>query len=374
MSIDIQVQAMQAQSLIEKSLLSRRNVVGVGVGYKESNGVLTDEIAVVVLVGRKKPAAALTQDELIPRDVDGMRTDVIEVGELWANQLTPRDRYRPVIPSGVSIGHYKVTAGTLGTMVRDRRTGRLMVLSNNHVLANCNDAAPGDVVLQPAAMDGGIDPADVVAKLERYVKLGYVGDPVMEPVVVGLPQPTPAGCNPLGAIAALLNALAGAMGSTQRIAVTQAAAQQVRGPALLGLSAQDAQSATQNRCDCALAAPVDPAMFSDDIVQIGMVRATRPPQLNMRVRKFGRTTGYTEGVIKLLNATVNVGYATAAGPRQAQFVGQVIAEPMSQGGDSGSLIVDVTDSSAVGLLFAGSPLATIFTPIDVVLNTLEVDI
>jgi hypothetical protein len=115
-------------------------------------------------------------------------------------------------------------------------------------------------------------------------------------------------------------------------------------------------------------------MFSDDIVQIGMVRATRPPQLNMRVRKFGRTTGYTEGVIKLLNATVNVGYATAAGPRQAQFVGQVIAEPMSQGGDSGSLIVDVTDSSAVGLLFAGSPLATIFTPIDVVLNTLEVDI
>jgi hypothetical protein len=94
----------------------------------------------------------------------------------------------------------------------------------------------------------------------------------------------------------------------------------------------------------------------------------------MRVRKFGRTTGYSEGIVKLLNATVNVGYATTAGNRQAQFVGQVITEPLSQGGDSGSLIVDTVEPAAVGLLFAGSNVATIFTPIDVVLNTLEVNI
>ena len=47
---------------------------------------------------------------------------------------------------------------------------------------------------------------------------------------------------------------------------------------------------------------------------------------------------------------------------------------MSEGGDSGSLIVDATENKAVGLLFAGSTLATIFTPIDLVLSALNITI
>jgi hypothetical protein len=47
---------------------------------------------------------------------------------------------------------------------------------------------------------------------------------------------------------------------------------------------------------------------------------------------------------------------------------------MSAGGDSGSLIVDKNSQKAVGLLFAGSGTATIFTPIDLVLNALQVRI
>jgi hypothetical protein len=77
-------------------------------------------------------------------------------------------------------------------------------------------------------------------------------------------------------------------------------------------------------------------------------------------------------MVTLLNATVNVGYMTARGPRTARFTGQVITQPMSQGGDSGSLIVDSTENRAVGLLFAGSSMATIFTPIDVVLAALNI--
>ena len=71
---------------------------------------------------------------------------------------------------------------------------------------------------------------------------------------------------------------------------------------------------------------------------------------------------------------MNVGYSTMAGQKTARFVGQLISGAMSQGGDSGSLIVDKTENKAVGLLFAGSPLATIFTPIDAVLAELKVTI
>jgi hypothetical protein len=113
-------------------------------------------------------------------------------------------------------------------------------------------------------------------------------------------------------------------------------------------------------------------MFSDDIKNIGMVYEPKPPALGMRVRKFGRTTEYTEGNITLLNATVNINYSTVHGPRTARFIGQVITESMSQGGDSGSLIVDIAENKAVGLLFAGSNLATIFTPIQVVLDALNI--
>jgi hypothetical protein len=404
-------QAFEAQRLHEHELLAKRGVVGVGLGHKETNGVWSDDLAVVVLVDRKRPLAAIHDEDVIPREIDGMRTDVIEVGDLKANLVGPpvkppqQGRFRPVIPSGVSVGHFKVTAGTLGTLVKDRATGDVLLLSNNHVLANCNDALLGDAVLQPAAMDGGVTPGDVVAKLHRYIKLGYIGDPVdviapvgtfpaPAPVTPATPTPNPGtppvtpapapmggGCDPLSLIVTIINNLAGLFGSQRRVAQTsvQAAAAlsavaqvgTLDTAVLMNVMAQNA-SVPQNRVDCALAVPVDPAMFSDEIIQIGMVNETMPVALNQRVRKYGRTTGLMEGTVRLLNATVNVGYATATGQRQAQFVGQVICDPISQGGDSGSLVVDASQRKAVGLLFAGSPQATIFTPIDVVLDVLGI--
>jgi hypothetical protein len=392
-------QAKSAQALHENTLLAKPNVVGVGVGYKESNGVVTDDVALVVLVEQKKPLAALDEQALIPREIDGMRTDVLEVGYLRAN-AGGRERYRPLIPSGVSIGHYKVTAGTLGTVVKDRKTGELFLLSNNHVLANSNDAMIGDAILQPAAMDGGQNPADVVARLERYVQLLYLDDPAgTVPLVVGPApaQPTQPGvpvsppappapivppaqaCDIVSILVALMNGLAAVLGSEKRVAQTTAAAlaAQSAGAAPYTPGRIDGialNAAPENRLDAALARPFDAAVFTDDIRQIGLVNQSTPPAIGMRVRKHGRTTDYTEGQINLLNATVNIAYSTARGPRTARFAGQVIVSGMSQGGDSGSLVVDAAQNRAVGLLFAGSNLATIFTPIDVVLNTLGVDL
>jgi len=91
----------------------------------------------------------------------------------------------------------------------------------------------------------------------------------------------------------------------------------------------------------------------------------------MSVRKSGRTTEFTTGTITVLNATVNVSYGVG---QVARFENQIVTTPMSQGGDSGSLLVAGDALHAVGLLFAGSDQATIHNPIQAVLDCLEVDI
>jgi hypothetical protein len=371
-------QAVQAQAIHESQLLKKANVVGVAVGFKESKGEKTGELSVVVLVEQKKPLAALSAEDLIPPELDGMRTDVYEVGYLRAQQAqNPKERFRPIIPAGVSIGHYKITAGTFGAMVTDKTTGERFVLSNNHVLANSNDALVGDAILQPGAIDGGQNPADVVATLERFVRIRFTNDPVEEP-----PPPTPgpgptppptggsSGCDIMGSLIAILNAAAALFGSQQRVTATTLSAQGVAMPSPTGIVSATA-AVPENLVDGALARPVNPAMFNEEIIQIGKVTGTKPATLGMRVRKYGRTTAYTEGNVTLLNATVNISYGSG---KTARFVGQVITEAMSQGGDSGSLIVDAAENKAVGLLFAGSELATIFIPIEHVLTQLNVTI
>ena len=81
-----------------------------------------------------------------------------------------QDRNRPLRIGG-SVGHFKVTAGTLGGFVRSRGKKDVLILSNNHVLANENRSKIGDAVLQPGSIDGGRRPDDRVATLHKFVKL-----------------------------------------------------------------------------------------------------------------------------------------------------------------------------------------------------------
>jgi hypothetical protein len=331
-----------------------------------------------VLVERKVPVAALAAAEAVPKEINGVKTDVVEIGYIRAYD-TPRDRYRPEIPSGVSIGHYKVTAGTLGTIVTDRTTGEKLILSNNHVLANSNNSLVGDAILQPGTADGGQNPADMVARLERFVTLRYVDDPDTPPPTPSptpTPPPTPGApgsCSVFNTVVSAVNAAAALVGSHQRVAPTSASVHSasVAAPQAAVAGPINAVAQTpENLVDCALAKPLDPTKFTGEILGIGQVHGTKPAALGMAVRKSGRTTGYTTGTITLLNATVNVAY----GNRTARFSGQIITTPMSQGGDSGSLLVDGTSNVAVGLLFAGSDQSTIFNPIDNVLSALQINL
>jgi hypothetical protein len=358
-------EVFQAQAQFQEALLAKPNVVGVAVGRKNETG----ELALVTLVEQKLPLAALSAEERIPKQVDGVVTDVVEVGYLRAF-ASPRDRYRPDIPSGVSLGHYKITAGTLGTMVTDRQTGERLILSNNHVMANSNDASVGDPILQPGPADGGQNPSDIVARLERFIRIRFTDEPDNPQPPPGPNPPPPGSCDVVSMVVGVTNGLAALVGSKQRVAAAPISSSATM-PTPTPSPAPTAQ-VFDNEVDAAVARPVsDPNInFTGEIIGIGQVSGTKVATLGMRVRKSGRTTGYTEGTVNLLNATVNVAY----GNRVARFTGQIITGPISQGGDSGSLIVDAVENKAVGLLFAGSTQSTIFNPIDKVLEALNITI
>jgi hypothetical protein len=333
--MSIRADVLQVKERHKEAVLNKPNVVGVGTGYKVVGRRRTDEMCVVVLVRQKVPSAGLDPQAMVPPGIEGVPTDVIQVGDLRAMQA-PTDRWRPA-RGGVSIGHYKVTAGTFGVIVRDRATDDRLILSNNHVLANSNDANLGDPIIQPGAVDGGRVEDDTIAHLERF-----------QPITFGLEPPE---CSILINAAEIANALARLLGSSHR------------------LNAIRIDLQAFNLVDAAVARPVNDEIVLDEILEIGQVTGTKPASLGMAVRKSGRTTGFTMGEITVLDATVNVNYGS---DRVARFENQIVTGPMSQGGDSGSLLVAGDSPHGVGLLFAGSDQATIYNPIQEVLETLSV--
>ncbi len=99
--------------------------------------------------------------------------------------------------------------------------------------------------------------------------------------------------------------------------------------------------------------------------------------LGQAVKKYGRTTGLTNGTVAEINVTVDVCYVFfIVCLQQAHFVNQVSITPdaFSAGGDSGSLIVTQAGNQPVALLFAGGEGRTVGNPIDLVLQRFGVTI
>jgi len=94
--------------------------------------------------------------------------DVRYIGRLL-KQAHENDRRRRPVPMGVSVGHYAITAGTIGAFVRLADDDRPRLLSNNHVLADENRGEPGDAIVQPGPLDGGQPIEDRIGVLERFV-------------------------------------------------------------------------------------------------------------------------------------------------------------------------------------------------------------
>jgi hypothetical protein len=307
------------------------NVVGMGVGVKWKEGQPTGEPALVVLVTHKLEKNQLRSKDLVPSKLADMQTDVLAIGYPFAGESEPLEvgvqtlgrRLRPA-EGGYSVGHYKITAGTIATCVYDILPGgstnppshgigipsRFYILSNNHVLADTNNASFGDTILQPGPFDGGVDPADRIARLSRFVPITF--DP-----------PVP-------------------------------------------------REQHKNLVDAAVAE----GQFHDldrEIFWTGYVRGWRRKAnvtVGTIVQKTGRTTNYTTGRITAVNATIDVGFG---GGRVARFIDQIVTTNISAGGDSGSLVTTL-DNVAVGLLFAGSSVATIINHFENVRSLLRVEV
>jgi len=313
-------------------LLARPNVVATGIGFKEVAGERAEEIGIVCSVERKVPASELSESELVPRVVAGVPTDVVATGPLRA-LMVHRERHRPA-PGGVSIGHHEVTAGTFGCVVR--RGEERFILSNNHVFANTNQAAPGDPVLQPGPYDGGTRTDDTIAALESFVPIEMLE--------------AESACATARRVASILNSLASIAGSEARLRTVST-------------------RVVENLVDAAIARPLTQDMLAEEIIGIGALAGQGMAELGMAIRKSGRTTGVTSGEIVQVHVTADV----RMGERMARFKDQFMAGAMSQGGDSGSVMLD-TEGRAVGLLFAGSDTTTLCNRMEHVCSALQVSL
>ncbi|MEM1551578.1 MAG: hypothetical protein QXH03_02775 [Candidatus Bathyarchaeia archaeon] len=269
-----------------KPLLETPNVTGVGTASKE-----------IVITVSKVDAKTLAN---IPTQIEGIPVKIIQAGPFYMLQART-DRWRPMV-GGISIGHYKITAGTLSCMVRDIRTGEVLLLSNNHVFAmqfsGYELGEKGDPILQPGPYDGGTLPNDKVGELERWIK-------VYLPSEVGQPG------------------------------------------AGKGL----------NLIDAAVAKPTLPDIIKPTVLDIGRPVEPYDAKAGTKVRKSGRTTGLTYGTVVVDNFVVNV-YIEKGSPLYYTFTDQLFIQPppsqvFAQPGDSGSLTTLSTTSNPVGLLFAG---------------------
>ncbi|MCG8461099.1 MAG: hypothetical protein MI919_32850 [Holophagales bacterium] len=201
----------RAKRRAESSLLERPGVVGVDVGPKIVGGRATELPAIRVYVVAKRD---VPDEEAIPAELEGHSTDVIQTrfvahgapggapradgdsgfgpppsisgrGTSDRSPLPDSRRYAALL-GGISVGACRgeASGGTLATLVRDRASGQPLLLGNFHVLALDSGWRPGEPVLQPARIDGGQCPRDVVGLLERALLVeSFAGGPGIDAAV-----------------------------------------------------------------------------------------------------------------------------------------------------------------------------------------------
>jgi len=68
----------------EAFLMKKAGAVGCAIGYKQVGGKKTDELCIVCYVKKKKAEEKLRKQDVIPRKIEGISTDVVETGEIRA--------------------------------------------------------------------------------------------------------------------------------------------------------------------------------------------------------------------------------------------------------------------------------------------------
>lgn len=146
----------------ERVLLRLPGVTGVGFGWKETGGEVTESPALRVYVRRKVPRCELRRAELVPERLAGLATDVLPA-RTGVPTVDLESAPRAALTSGLAITNLKAWVdrpssgregaglGTLGFFAGTRGPdGRMTpaLVSNRHVLL-AHGARCGDFVYQP---------------------------------------------------------------------------------------------------------------------------------------------------------------------------------------------------------------------------------
>jgi hypothetical protein len=155
------------------------NIQGVGIGLSEPGGPgVPGSPTLAVFVAEKRSIDQARSAVVESLGVQAAADVPLSVHESGIFDAQPHRFYIRPAPGGVSVAHFKVTAGTIGCLSVGRsapRNSRLMVLSNNHVLGNSNNAVFGDCICQPGPADGGSCPTYQIAIVERFVPIAFGG-------------------------------------------------------------------------------------------------------------------------------------------------------------------------------------------------------
>jgi hypothetical protein len=296
--VDIPPELIEAKSAAELDLLALAGVVGVGLGMREEDGELFDELAVRILV---EDASALPDG--LPDEVGGVAVCIVE-RQVEPCAFPDTTRY-PELAGGVMVTNPTLGSGTLGAIVEDTSTGELLGLSCFHVVGDTTATFP-DTVWQPTnppLIAGGTIPAD---------------DNIGNVVRVDFPQTPPLPGSPI------------------RVAMTDSA--------VVALDAARSAGRTLSR------AILDQGLGLPNLVDAVTATAEPSPGIG-RVRKRGCMTGVKAGVVVARWLTVQ----WKPGGPNAFLMGQVEVsgdDPVfCQPGDSGSLVLDETTPTAIGLLW-----------------------
>lgn len=152
--IEEQEKYLAAYDEVRRELLQIPGVVEVGVGIKETDGGLTEEVAFRVYVNEKLPESSLPSEQVIPKTIHGFRTDVIkkrhQIKIIGFNDEDDWKNYSTKV-GGIRIGNNVDGGGTgtLGCFCRLTSDGSVVFLSNHHVLFSGEGAAVGAKVGQP---------------------------------------------------------------------------------------------------------------------------------------------------------------------------------------------------------------------------------
>lgn len=287
------------------------NLVGIGIGEKVTSGKRTGEMCVKVLVSKKFPKEEISFRNRIPKAIEGIPTDIEGIGYPKKFQLlSQRQRHRP-IPGGVSVG-------LDFHAVNQRFAGTLGVIVSDQQQGQILYALSNNHVLadENRANNGA-----------GVVQPGTLDGGKNEDVVARLTRYVPL-----------------RFGNRR------------------------------NWMDAAIAQFENSIAISRSILGIGIPTGVGDPSPNLLVRKSGRTTGLTEGIIRVVNFDIfNIQYDQGMVRVDNVIVIEGVSGPFSKPGDSGSAIVD-HQGRVVALLFAGTDVVTFAIPIRRILRRFRVRI